>query len=366
MIHRDFKKINVKPSLLGFGCMRLPCQENGRVDVDKTREMLHYAHSQGVNYFDTAPIYHNLDSERVLGIVLNELPRDSFYFATKMPGWSVKTLDDAKRIFDKQLARCKMDYFDFYLCHALSRSNVKVYQEFLLDFLVKKQQEGLIKRLGFSFHDDNAELKPIINMYDWEFCLLQLNYYDWHKTNAQELYDMAKEKDLPIIVMEPVRGGSLATLNSKARDILTTAKPENSVASWALRFLYDLPQVSSVISGMSNMDQLKDNLKHVKNHQPLTNAEHETIKKALTAFAEHKFIPCTNCNYCNVCHNQINIGLVFTLYNEYVKDGDLLKFHNAIKRGKSNLPEFCNSCKACVKHCPQKIDIPLELLSLKV
>ena len=366
MIYRDFKKVNVKPSLLSFGCMRFPCLENGKVDIDKAREMIHYAHSQGVNYFDTAPIYHNLESESTLKIVLGELPRDSFYFATKMPGWKVKTLDDAKRIFDGQLERCGVDFFDFYLCHALSRSNVKIYQEFLLDFLVKKQQEGLIHRIGFSFHDDNAELKPIIDLHNWEFCLLQLNYYDWYKNNAFEIYDMAKEKDLPIFVMEPVRGGSLATLNKKARDILETANTENSVASWALRFVYDLPQVFSVISGMSTLEQVKDNLKHVKNYKPLSQDEHETIKKALTAFSEHKYIPCTNCNYCNVCHVGINIGLVFTLYNEFVKDGDYLKFYNAIKREKSNLPSFCTSCKKCIKLCPQKIDIPLELLTLKV
>ncbi len=360
---RKFKDKNV--SLLGFGTMRFPTvsPDSSEIDREEAEKMLAYALNEGVNYIDTAYMYHDGQSEPFLGQALQSYKRDSYYLATKMPMWLGKDSAGIARIFEEQLQRLQTDYFDFYLCHNLNApylaitEKLKVYQ-----YLARKKEEGLIKHLGFSFHDTPDLLSKIVKSYDWEFAQIQLNYVDWDFQDAKSQYEILKEHNLPCIVMEPVRGGALASLTPDAVEVLHKVNPNNSIASWAIRYAAQLPNVLTVLSGMSSMEQLQDNISTVNNFKPLDLSETEALDKAVEIYRKNKTIPCTGCRYCSDCSQGVDIAEMFKIYNNYLLGSSNFSFisdYEATKR--SSRESNCTACGNCLDKCPQKIDIPTEL-----
>lgn len=362
-------KLNLKemePSKLGFGCMRLPLREGSSdIDYEKAEAMIDYAYSRGVNYFDTAYPYHEQKSEAFIGRALKKYPRESFYLADKMPGWLVKNVQDAEKIFETQLERCQTGYFDFYLCHALSEENFKVYEEQgIYDFLKEKKAQGYIKNLGFSFHDTPDVLEYIVDKYEWDFAQLQINYLDWERQNAKKQYEILERAGLACIVMEPVRGGALAALCPEATEILEKACPGNSPASWALRFAASLPNVMTVLSGMSTEGQVIENVEIMTDFKPLTDDEARTLNRAKKVYLEVMTIPCTNCRYCSGCPEWIDIPKIFSMYNDYKISKNAASFKEKYEKlGMSNAAS-CVCCGHCMRHCPQGIKIPDRLAEI--
>ncbi|MCF7924291.1 MAG: aldo/keto reductase [Candidatus Izimaplasma sp.] len=345
--------------------MRLPKIDSEKPDIDEKQaeEMIDYAYKHGVTYFDTAYPYHQGLSETFIGKALKKYPRDSFNLANKMPGWEVETVEDVKRIFNEQLEKCQVDYFDFYLCHALSKKNFEIYKKpGIMEFLQQMKAKGKIRHLGFSFHDTPEVLDEIIHSYKWDFVQLQLNYLDWDFQNAKKQYQIVKEYGVPIIVMEPVRGGTLANLSEESSKILKKAQPDKSIASWAIRYAASKENVMTVLSGMSNLEQTKDNVNTLTNFKPISKTEQETIEKALKVFLENNTIPCTSCKYCMPCPHGVDIPSVFKTYNKYA----ISKFAQAFIKeyedlGKEKLAENCIACGECLDKCPQNIDIPKRM-----
>ncbi|MCL2798519.1 MAG: aldo/keto reductase [Firmicutes bacterium] len=376
MFKREFPSLNAAPSILGFGLMRLPTKgllskiiggiEKSQVvlsniDYEQGYKMVDCAILSGVNYFDTSWIYHAGKSEAFIREALKKYPRESYYLADKMPGWEVRNPADAERIFAGQLERCGTDYFDFYLCHSLSKGSFKKYERFLLDILIQKKKEGKIKRLGFSFHDDAENIGAIADAYPWEFAQIQLNYFDWKAQNAKLQYEQLFKRNIPVIVMEPVRGGSLAKLPQRAEKILKGAQPDKSAASWALRFCMSLPGVAVVLSGMSNLDHVRDNIETAQNFAPLNESEQKTLWAAEAVYRGKTVVPCTGCRYCMDCPHGVDIPKNFELFNEHTVFKVPISDTEWIKRQQKELgaaaASSCKSCGVCEKHCPQRIKI---------
>lgn len=380
MDKRNFGDRSEQVSLLGFGCMRLPVlPDNKGIDRKAAKEMLEYAYEQGVNYFDTAWGYLNGKSEAFVGSVLKKYPRESFYLASKMPGWLLKNLPEAEELFAAQLKRCQVESFDYYLLHSLTTREEfdRLYlKEKVLDYLHREKQAGRIRKLGFSFHGSIELMNYVLDNFPWDFVQIQLNYQDWDTMQARVLYELAIQHQLPCIIMEPVRGGALATLNDKAAAILKQAAPQNSLASWAIRFVASLPGVLTVLSGMSTMEQLEDNLKIASGFQPLTAQEREILQQALEAYLEVSPIPCTGCNYCMPCPFGVDIPGNFSAFNQGA--GKRLLTDQTQQKEKREefrklwgdlAPEAlagqCRSCGKCEPKCPQHIRIPERLKILQ-
>jgi len=366
---KQFKGIEKNPSLLGFGCMRFPLkgEDSQEIDEERAEEMIDYAYENGVDYFDTAWPYHGGASEPFMGRVLKKYPRESFHLVTKMPGWEVESVQDAERIFHEQLEKCQVEYFDYYLCHSLNKKGFETYKiPGVMEFLDKMKEEGRIRHLGFSFHDTPEVLEEIINYRDWDFVQLQVNYLDWDFQDAKRQYEIVKEKGLPVIVMEPVRGGTLAELSEEARSILKEKNPEASIASWAIRYVAGLENVLVVLSGMSNMEQTKDNVKTLSDFRPLDEEEQKVLDRALQVFLEKRIIPCTECAYCMPCPEGVDIPRVFNIYNQYAiskNKGFFKHFYEKLEEEKR--AENCISCGVCLDKCPQKIDIPARMEEIR-
>ena len=368
---KEFKRTKDMISLLGVGCMRLPRVNPDKpdIDYDKAQEIIDYAYAQGANYFDTAHGYHGGLSEEFVGHALAKYPRESYFLATKMPGWSVHSEDDVHRIFDLQRKRLRTEYFDFYLMHAVNEDNqIDSYEKHnVWSILKKKQEEGLIKNLGFSFHDSAKVLADVCDLYRPDFVQIQLNYADWELQDAKSQYEVLESRGIPVIVMEPIRGGGLADLGPKANEYLKSVDPDRSVASWALRFAASLPAVQVVLSGMSTFDQVVDNVATMTPFVPLVEADKPVIAKARDLFMEHVAIPCTACQYCTEqCPAGIEIPKLFKAYNEYAVSKGVIQSimgfmyeWNVINE--SSRADKCIGCKACVARCPQFIDIPAQL-----
>lgn len=357
-------------SLLGFGAMRLPTRPDGErrvVDTDTARAMIDRAMEGGINYFDTAYVYHGGESERFLGEALvARHPRDQFHLATKLPLWGMKTEADIDRLFDEQCGRCKTDYFDYYLVHNLNKDHLDCVKKFnVYEKLMEKKRAGRIRRLGFSFHDQPSVLEDILRAFAWDFGQIQLNYLDWTQQNAQRQYELLGDAGIPVIVMEPVRGGSLANLPAVALDILRERHATASAASWALRYAASLPNVLTVLSGMSTMEQLDDNLATFTDFRPLDDGERKVLDQALTAYRATGSIPCTACRYCMDCPSGVDIPSVFTVYNQsrVSNPGNEFYFGMEYSRilGEDRGAERCVKCGVCVPKCPQRIDIPAGL-----
>lgn len=358
MQKRNIKNNNV--SLLGMGCMRLPLIEGSQeIDYEHTKKMVEYAISHGINYFDTAYPYHNKQSEIVIGDILSNYPRDSFYLADKMPSWDLKSLDDAKRIFAEQLEKCKVEYFDFYLCHAMNLEYHNLYKELgVYEYLNSLRKEGKIKHLGFSYHDPAQNIIPISDELDWDFAQIQLNYLDYEMQDAKKQYEELTKRGISVVVMEPVRGGTLANVTPEAHELFKNKEPNMSIASWALRYVAHFPNVKVILSGMSNLEQLTDNINTFTNYKELTEEDLEIVEKAKKYILGNDFIPCTGCRYCMPCPVGVNIPRIFALFNDYGIHKDLNKFRERIgKLTEEQLPKNCIKCGKCVKKCPQGIKI---------
>lgn len=366
---RQYRDTDVKVSLLGMGCMRLPKVDPEKEDIDyeKAQEIIDYAYANGVNYFDTAYGYHGGQSELFVGQALKKYPRESFFLASKMPIWCVKEKGDVERIFNEQLQRCQTDYFDFYLFHSQNAANFQKCQEFgVYEFLSQMKAEGKIRRLGFSFHDTPEVLRHICDTYPWDFAQIQLNYLDWEMQDAKAQYQILNDREIPVIVMEPVRGGALASPCEAADILFREERPDKSVASWAIRFAASLPGVLTVLSGMSNMEQVRDNVDTMTRFEPLTDREREVIDEALEAYRKKDTVPCTGCRYCMDCPFGVDIPKMFSLYNRYVLDRDGEDYLEAYEaQPESERADQCQACGACMEKCPQHIRIPDQMVTIR-
>lgn len=355
-------------SLLGFGCMRLPTDENGSIDEAQVREMTRLAIEGGVNYFDTAWPYHEGESECVMGRVLSEYPRESYCLATKYPGHQILSNGYyPAEIFEKQLEKCGVEYFDFYLLHNVYERSIETYLDpkwGILDYFREQKRLGRIKHLGFSTHAQAAGLEKFLDVCgeDMEFCQIQLNYLDWTLQGAKEKYELLTSRKIPVWVMEPVRGGRLADLGEENNARLKALRPDESVAAWGFRFLQELPNVKMILSGMSDIGQMKDNLKTFEKPAPLTESEKALIFEIADKMKNS--IPCTGCRYCvDGCPMQLDIPMLLATYNEVrfspsVNSAMRVEFLPDDKK-----PSACIACGKCARVCPQNIDIPQQLKS---
>ena len=356
------------PKKLGFGCMRLPIigDKTENIDFDTFSKMVDTFMGQGFTYFDTAYPYHNEKSEEAVRKCLVErYPRDSFLLADKMPVWLVKTNEDYQKIFDTQLERTGATYFDFYLLHALNKERFDFLQETGgFEFGTKMKAEGKVKNLGFSFHDSAEVLDEILTTHpEVDFVQLQINYFDWNSINVQSgnCYAVAEKHNVPIIVMEPVKGGTLANLIGKPAELLQELNPEASYASYAIRFVASLPNVMMVLSGMSTMEQMLDNTSYMKDFVPLTSKEKDVIKKVTSALEEMKSIRCTSCQYCvKGCPKQIRIPSIFTVYNMSMQFGitdSIRRQYREVTGEERGKASDCIACGKCEQQCPQHLPI---------
>lgn len=369
MIYRDF--CGKKLSALGMGCMRLPVtdEKNSSIDKSATREMIDYAIKNGVNYFDTAWGYHDGESENIVGEILSEYPRDSFYIATKFPGYDVSNMTKVEEIFEEQLKKCRVDYFDFYMFHNVCESNIEEYldrQYGIYEYLMKQKENGRIRHLGFSTHGTLDTMKRFIDAYgkDMEFCQIQLNWVDWKMQNAKAKVEMLKEQGIPVWVMEPVRGGKLATLEEEYANELKTLRPDATPAEWSFRFLQSIPEVVVTLSGMSDMKQLIENIATYGEEKPLSEKETEKLFSVADAMTSKTTLPCTACRYCTThCPMELDIPNLIDLYNEHVYSGGGFLAPMAIgSLPDDKKPSACLSCRACEAVCPQNIKIS-EMMS---
>ena len=355
-------------SMLGFGAMRLPLLENGQIDEAQTAEMTRIAIENGVNYFDTAYPYHGGMSEVVMGRILKEYPRDSYYLATKYPGHQIASSYDPAEIFEEQLKKCGVDYFDFYLLHNVYENSIPVYLDpkwGILDYFKEQKKLGRIRHLGFSTHASVPALKEFLDICgeDMEFCQIQLNYLDWTLRDAKAKYALLSERKIPIWVMEPVRGGKLASFGEDITQKLRDLRPEESTASWCFRFLQDLPNVTMVLSGMSDLAQMQDNLKTFDRERKLTAEEKEFL--FAVADSMKNSVPCTACRYCcDGCPMGLDIPRLLTTYNEIriLPSTNSIMWLEALPEDKK--PSACIGCGKCSRICPQGIDIPKAMEDL--
>lgn len=367
---RQYKNTGKKISLLGLGCMRFPkiSPDKEAIDYEKAQEIVDYAYTHGVNYFDTAYVYHGGDSEVFIGKALKKYPRESYNLATKMPVWLAKNQEDLERLFQEQLDRCGVDYFDFYLCHAMNAQRLEDCLSIgVFDFVKKKKDAGKIRHMGFSFHDAPAVLEEICNAFDgWDFAQIQLNYLDWTMQDAKSQYEILERHGIPCVVMEPVRGGTLASPCDAANKLFQQAEPDKSIASWAIRYAASLPNVLTVLSGMSTMEQVEDNVKTMTDFQPITEEEYRIIDRAVEAYRQKDTVPCTGCRYCMDCPFGVDIPGVFKVYNHYAVEKDKELFLKEMEQfSPASGPEHCVACGNCMKHCPQSIQIPEHMKEIQ-
>ncbi len=364
MIYKDFQGLRL-PSL-GLGCMRLPGGRNNfDIDEKATEEMISLAMENGVNYFDTAWGYHAGNSEPVIGKLLKKYPRESFFLASKFPGYDLSNMGKSAEIFQKQLSRCQTDYFDFYLFHNVCESNI---DEYLDDekngdftYLLNQKKNGRIRHLGFSAHGSIETMTRFLDAYGehMEFCQIQLNYLDWTFQDAKGKVELLKKYNIPIFVMEPVRGGKLANVDGPLADTLKALRKDATPAEWAFRFIQSVPEVVVTLSGMSDTDQLRENISVFSEDKPLSENERNALLDVADRMLEKKTLACTSCRYCTEsCPSELDIPALIKLYNEHVFSGGgfiapmVLSSYEDSKK-----PSACIGCKACEALCPQQIEI---------
>ena len=364
MVYKNFQ--DLKLSMLGMGTMRLPVIGGNDADIDSeaVEKMVEYAMQSGVNYYDTAWGYHDGNSETVIGKALSKYPRDKFYLATKFPGYDLSNMGKVEEIFEKQLEKCQVEYFDFYLVHNVCEMNIDAYLDpkyGTYDYLVKQKENGRIRHLGFSAHGSYDVMKRFLEAYGekMEFCQIQLNWLDWSFQDAKAKVELIREYNLPIWVMEPLRGGKLASLSQENSAKLTQLRPDEAVPAWAFRFLQSIDDVTVILSGMSNMEQLQDNIRTFETEKKLNKEETDTLLGIAEDMLKQNNLPCTACRYCTShCPKGLNIPSLLELYNEHsFTGGGFLAPMALMAVPQDKQPSACVGCRSCEAVCPQQIKI---------
>ena len=364
MTYKDLQGLRL--SALGMGCMRLPRNSASDADVNEaeTARMVACAMERGVNYYDTAWGYHEGNSETVMGRVLAKYPRESFYLATKFPGYDLANMPKVKEIFPRQLEKCGVDYFDFYLIHNVCEMNIDAYldpQYGIMDYLLEQKAQGRIRHLGFSAHGSYEVMKQFLDAYGehMEFCQIQLNYVDWAFQDAKGKVELLKAHHLPVWVMEPLRGGKLASLAEEDAAALKALRPEETVPAWAFRFLQSIPNVTMVLSGMSDLEQMKANIATFQTEAPLNEKEMDGLMEMAGGMVSQTALPCTACHYCvSHCPKGLNIPELLALYNEHSFTGGGFLAPMALSAiPQDKWPSACIGCRSCEKVCPQQLKI---------
>lgn len=362
MVYKDFQ--TKKLSALGLGAMRLPLTAGGsdaEIDETKTAEMTAYAMEHGINYYDTAYGYHEGQSEIVMGKILGKYPRESYHLASKFPGYDLSNMGKVEEIFEEQLQKCKVDYFDFYLFHNVYEKNIDPYldeKNGILKYLLKQKENGRIKHLGFSCHGRYETLKRFLDAYGehMEFCQIQLNYLDWKLQDAKAKVELLNERQIPIWVMEPLRGGKLAKLSEENSQKLKALRPAEEDPAWGFRFLQSIPGVTMVLSGMSNMEQLKENIATYEEEKPLSEKEMEALMEVTDSMLD--ILPCTACRYCTAhCPKQLDIPMLLSLYNESRYHMGFITKNAVDSLDEAKRPDACIGCRSCEAVCPQQLKI---------
>ncbi|MDO4555346.1 MAG: aldo/keto reductase [Lachnospiraceae bacterium] len=364
MIYKKFQDLQL--SALGMGAMRLPVldEDDSKVNQPAVEEMVAYAMEQGVNYYDTAWGYHAGNSELAMGKALSKYPREKFYLADKFPGYDLSNMGKVKEIFEEQLKKCQVEYFDFYLFHNVCEMNIDSYLDEkygIFDYLSKQKEAGRIRHLGFSAHGSYEVMKRFLESYGehMEFCQLQLNYLDWSFQEADKKVELLKEYNIPVWVMEPLRGGKLASLEEEYETKLKALRPEEEIPAWAFRFLQSIPEVTVTLSGMSNLEQMKANIHTYETDQPLSKEELDIIETIVKEMTGKIALPCTSCRYCTThCPKGLDIPSLISLYNEHCFTGGGFIAPMALMAvPKEKRPNACIGCRSCEKVCPQQIKI---------
>ena len=383
-----------KVSLLGYGCMRWQMikDQDGKdiINQDSVNELVDRAIEAGVNYFDTSPAYLQGQPEKATGIALARHPRDSYYIATKLSNFRVFTKEASEKMYHDSFEQMQTDYFDYYLMHSIGRGGYEAFKKRyedngMMDFVLKEREAGRIRQLGFSFHGSQPEFDQMIALqdkYHFDFVQIEMNYMDWQhadgvrNVNADYLYDSLDKREIPIVVMEPLLGGRLASVPENVTRQFKEREPDKTVASWAFRFVGSYPRILTILSGMTYREHLEDNLKTFMGFKPLTPEEIEFVKDMAGIMATYPTVNCTHCNYCMPCPFGIDIPEIFAHYNKHVNAGTvaqnkeqanynklrkeyLLSYDKAIPTLRQ--ADHCIGCGSCLSHCPQSIDIPREL-----
>ena len=365
MIYRNFQ--DLKLSMLGFGAMRLPVLggDDSRIDEAAALRMVDTAMKNGINYYDTAWGYHGENSELVMGKALARYPRESFYVATKFPGYDASNWGKVKEIFPRQLEKLGVEYFDFYLFHNVCEMNIDAYLDDekygIYSYLMEQKRQGRIKHLGFSCHGELDVLKRFLDAYgkDMEFCQLQLNYLDWTFQHGKEKVELLREWNIPVWVMEPLRGGKLAKLQPEHEAALKALRPDEEIPAWAFRFLESIPGVTVILSGMSSQEQLEANLSTFAEDKPLNEAEMKALMDIAGQMLSRGTVPCTACHYCvSHCPMSLDIPYLLSLYNEHAYTGGGFIAPMALSAlPDDKQPQACLQCRSCEQVCPQQIKI---------
>ncbi|MCI9612543.1 MAG: 4Fe-4S binding protein [Eubacterium sp.] len=363
MVYKDFQDLHL--SALGLGAMRLPATGDNLSEIDEaeTAKMVAFAMEHGVNYYDTAWGYHNGNSETVIGRVLSKYPRESYYLATKFPGYDLSNMDKVETIFEQQLQKCGVEYFDFYLFHNVCEMNIDAYLDpkyGIFDYLMKQKENGRIRHLGFSAHGDCDIMKRFLDAYGahMEFAQIQLNWIDWSFQNAKEKTSLLNKHQIPVWVMEPLRGGKLASVSADAAQKLQAMRPDEKIPAWSFRFLQGIEGVTMILSGMSSMEQLADNIQTFEADKRLNEQE----LTALLGIADDmikNILPCTACRYCTAhCPKGLDIPMLLKLYNEHCfTGGGFIAPMALMAEPEEKHPSACIGCKSCEAVCPQQIKI---------
>ncbi len=370
MEYRQLFEMKERPSLLGFGCMRLPLLpggDRGDIDYERSQNMIDEAIANGVNYFDTAYGYLDGQSEIFVGKALKKHPRDSYYLATKLPMGRIDSYEQGMKIFKHQFEKLQVDYIDFYLFHGINKTvfDEKILKFGLLDEMIKMKEEGKIRNLGFSFHGSYEDFKYILNYRKWDFCQIQYNYMDTNIQAGDRGVALAEKLRVPLVIMEPVKGGSLASFAPAAEKIFKDYAPDKSLASWAVRWVASHPGIAVVLSGMSTEEQVRDNLDTFNHYTPLSDEEQAVINRVAAEIRSSIRNGCTGCAYCMPCPFGVDIPRNFAIWNEYGMYVRAERAKEELNRlDAAKWADKCRKCGKCEKACPQELPIREDLVRM--